>query len=62
MTDEEHTQVGQTIVRRDTVEFLLNSKRNNSASHVEDDILLCSWLSKSDQSGQQRPHFNETLV
>ena len=61
MTDEEHTQVGQAIVRRDTVEFLLNSKRNNSVSHVED-IQTCSWLSESDQRGQQRPHFNETLV
>jgi len=61
MTDEEHTQVGQAIVRRDTVEFLLNSKRNNSVSQVED-IPTCSWLSESDQSGQQRPHFNETLV
>ena len=61
MTDEEHTQVGQAIVRRDTVEFLLNSKRNNSVSQVED-IPTCSWLCESDQSGQQRPHFNETLV
>jgi len=59
---EEHTQVGHTIVRRDAVEFLLNSARKTIAPQVDDDMPICSWLPTSDQGDQQRTCFNETLV
>ena len=54
--------MGHTIVRRDAVEFLLNSTRKNTASHVDGDMPICSWLSTSDQGDTQRTRFNETLV